>query len=158
MSSLFQALKPPGQAWFTLVAPRILLEYKILTEVLQITSVNNISQAHLKFVFQRRIEYHIANTITQTFLLVIVGYLSLFFEITNFTDRTMVVLTTMLVIATIMSAIQQVSRMAILNFLILEYIYLLGSTQNILLQIDWLVAPNGTQCTGHHYSLSYLLI
>ena len=37
-----------------------------------------------------------------------VGYLSFFFDLENFTDRAMIVLTTMLVIATITSTIQQV--------------------------------------------------
>ena len=40
---------------------------------------------------------------------VLIGYLSFYFDIENFTDRAMVVLTTMLVIATITSSIQAVS-------------------------------------------------
>ena len=39
-----------------------------------------------------------------------VGYVTFFFDVDNFTDRVMVVLTTMLVIATIQSTIQAVSR------------------------------------------------
>ena len=112
-------------------ASRKLVEYEIQKEVLKISSVGNISRAYMKFVFRRRIEYHITNTVMQTFILVIVGYLSLFFDVENFTDRIMVVLTTMyviqlyfnhflsndvtlysrLVIATIMSSIQQVCTM-----------------------------------------------
>jgi len=42
-------------------------------------------------------------------VLVLIGYLSFYFDIENFTDRAMVVLTTMLVIATITSSIQTVS-------------------------------------------------
>ena len=42
-------------------------------------------------------------------VLVLIGYLSFYFDIENFTDRAMVVLTTMLVIATITSSIQAVS-------------------------------------------------
>ena len=42
-------------------------------------------------------------------ILVLIGYLSFYFDIENFTDRAMVVLTTMLVIATITSSIQAVS-------------------------------------------------
>ena len=85
-----------------------MVEYIVKKVELQTKSVNNVSQATVKFVFQRRIEYHITGTITQTFILLIVGYLSLFFDVENFTDRIMVVLTTMLVIATISSSIQQV--------------------------------------------------
>ena len=87
---------------------RNMVEYVVEKAALQIKSVNNISRANVKIVFQRRIWYHITGTITQTFILLIVGYLSLFFDVENFTDRIMVVLTTMLVIATISSSIQQV--------------------------------------------------
>ena len=93
---------------FLSIGPKTLLEYTIEKEVLYTLSHKNISRAIVKFVFQRRIEYHIANTISQTFILLIVGYLSFFFDVENFTDRIMVVLTTMLVIATISSSIQQV--------------------------------------------------
>ena len=55
-------------------------------------------------------EFHVTNTFLQTFLLISVGYLSFFFEITNFTDRIMVALTTMLVIATISTASQGVRK------------------------------------------------
>ena len=42
-------------------------------------------------------------------ILLLIGYLSFYFDIENFTDRAMVVLTTMLVIATISSSIEAVS-------------------------------------------------
>ena len=42
-------------------------------------------------------------------VLVLIGYLSFYFDIENFTDRAVVILTTMLVIATITSSIQAVS-------------------------------------------------
>ena len=64
----------------------------------------------LQIVFRRRMEFHVTNTFLQTFLLISVGYLSFFFEITNFTDRIMVALTTMLVIATISTASQGVRK------------------------------------------------
>ena len=54
-------------------------------------------------------EFHVTNTFLQTLLLVVVGYMSFFFDIDNFTDRIMVSLTTMLVIATIVTANQAVS-------------------------------------------------
>lgn len=52
-------------------------------------------------------EYHVTNIFLQTLILVSVGYLSFFFRVDNFTDRIMVTLTVMLVVATIMSTIQQ---------------------------------------------------
>ena len=85
------------------------MEYIIQIERLEVESVNNFSQAHVKFVFVRRIEYHLSNTFLQTFLLVFVSYMSLFFDVDDFTDRIMVTLTAMLVVATLMSSIQTVS-------------------------------------------------
>lgn len=85
---------------------RTLVEYEIQLEDLQFASVQNISRAIVKFVFRRRMEFHVTNTFLQTFILVCVGYFSYYFDLDNFTDRIMVVLTTMLVVATITSAIQ----------------------------------------------------
>ena len=45
----------------------------------------------------------------QTMILAMVGYLTFYFDIENFTDRVMVVLTTLLVIATITQTINQVN-------------------------------------------------
>ena len=63
-------------------------------------------------------EFHVTNTFTQTFLLIAVGYLTFFFDITNFTDKIMVSLTTMLVIATIVTANQAVSLSLFLKILL----------------------------------------
>ena len=113
----------------------MLEEYEIQLEDLQVKSSNNISHGSVKFVFKRRIEYHITKTFLQVFsifdiryictylsilsiqiyfffqtlILVFIGYLSFYFDLDRFTDRTMVVLTTMLVIATITSSIEAVN-------------------------------------------------
>ena len=60
-------------------------------------------------MFRRRSEYHISTTLSQTFVLAIMGYLSFFFAVDNFTDRIMVTLTTTLVVATVMSSVSEVS-------------------------------------------------
>ena len=78
-------------------------------------------------------------------VLVLIGYLSFYFDIENFTDRAMVVLTTMLVIATITSSIQAVSF--VLTFNVVRFVGLSiycinlsllkkGFTYNIILQIN----------------------
>ena len=85
-----------------------MVEYEIQLEHLEMKAVNNISRAYIKIVFARKIEFHIANTFLQTFLLILVGYMSLYFDIEDFTDRIMVTLTSMLVVATLLSAIQSV--------------------------------------------------
>ena len=86
-----------------------MVEYEIQLEDLQIKDDDSYSAAEVKVVFRRRMEYHVTNTFLQTFVLVSVGYLSFFFRVDNFTDRIMVTLTVMLVVATIMSTIQQVT-------------------------------------------------
>ena len=57
-------------------------------------------------MFERRSEYHLLHVYLQTILLNITAFLTLFFDVTNFSDRIMVALTVMLVVATIMSSIQ----------------------------------------------------
>ena len=47
------------------------MEYEIQTEALKILSINNISVASLKFVFRRRMEYHVTNTFLQVCTLLI---------------------------------------------------------------------------------------
>ncbi len=78
-------------------------------ERLEVTSSNNISTAEVKIVFRRRMEFHVTNTFLQTLILIMVGYMSYYFDEDNFTDRIMVTLTTMLVIVVITSSIQAVS-------------------------------------------------
>ena len=73
-----------------------------------------------------------------------IGYLSFYYDVNNFTDRTMVVLTTMLVIATITSSIESVINIVFYWHYQLhithEYIYIyfenLGIAFNFILQID----------------------
>ena len=47
-------------------------------------------------------------TFLQTILLVVCGWISFYFDIDDFTNRVMVVLTAMLVVATIVSTVQAV--------------------------------------------------
>ena len=86
---------------------RELVEYEIQMETMEVTS-NNISRAIYKIVFRRKMEYHVTNTFLQTFLLLCIGYMSYYFDVDNFSDRIMVTLITMLVVATITSSIQSV--------------------------------------------------
>ena len=92
------------------LSSRKLVEYEIQMEALEFRSVKNVSQGVVKFVFRRNMEFHVTNTFLQTFLLTCVGYFSYYFDVDNFSDRIMVVLTTMLVVATITTSIQDVSN------------------------------------------------
>merc|ERR1711860_18226 len=67
----------------------------------------NISYGQVDIMFKRKFEYHISNTFLSTLLLIIISFMTFFFEVDNFTDKIMVVLTTMLVIATLQSTTQQ---------------------------------------------------
>ena len=96
------------------LSSRKLVEYEIQMEALEFRSVNNVSQGIVKFVFRRNMEFHVTNTFLQTFLSTCVGYFSYYFDVDNFSDRIMVVLTTMLVVATITTSIQDVSDTFIL--------------------------------------------
>ena len=57
--------------------------------------------------------------ILQTIVLVLVGYLTLYFDLENFNNRAMVVLTTMLVIATKTSSIQAVNNILVHKYSLL---------------------------------------
>ncbi len=64
--------------------------------------------ARVRVFFRRRMEYHLTSTFMQTLVLIGVGYMSLFFRPDNFTDRIMVSITNMVVVATITSSVQSV--------------------------------------------------
>ena len=71
-------------------------------------------------------------------ILAMVGYLTFYFDIENFTDRVMVVLTTLLVIATITQTINQVyNNLKTISYRSIFYkIFDLGFTKDVLLQDD----------------------
>ena len=117
-------------------ASRSLDVYEIIEEVLHTSSnPRNRSQAVVKILFKRRVEYHIGHTFLevvikciynffagdflfyflQTFLMVIIGYSSFYFEIERISDRAIVVLTTILTFSTVSSSIQDVSILNICN-------------------------------------------
>jgi len=115
---------------------RNLVEYRIEMETLDFYSVNNISHAEAKVLFRRKMEYHVTNTFLQSFILIMVGYLSYYFDVENFTDRIMVALTLMLVVATITSSIQAVMNGFILLSSIIPPLQDLPKTSYYKL-IDW---------------------
>ena len=89
---------------------RHLIEYEVVKEEMIFCTIDglNISYGQIDIMFKRKFEYHISNTFLSTMLLIIISFMTFFFEVDNFTDKIMVVLTTMLVIATLQSTTQQV--------------------------------------------------
>ncbi len=138
----------------------MLIEYEIIDEKMTICSTKhgNISNAIVDILFKRRMEYHITNTFLQTLLLVLVGFMTFFFDVDNFTDKIMVNLTTMLVIATLMSSIQSVIKTV---FSVNQMNQNLKSpfsepTKDLLLQIDRLLVHVLPVCFHHHVCLSHV--
>ena len=126
------------------LSARKLVEYEIQMEALEFKSVNNISLGIVKFVFRRNMEFHVTNTFLQTFLLVCVGYFSYFFDVDNFSDRIMVVLTTMLVLATVTTSIQSVSTYYNYNYLITIIIIIMMIIITIMISAN---ITHGLSCT-----------
>ena len=93
---------------FQTIGSKCKLDYIILSAKYKFTIEANYSLASVEIRFKRRVEYHIYNTFLQTLTLTLVGCLSFLFDVNNFSDRVMVTLTTMLVVATLASSIQQV--------------------------------------------------
>ena len=69
----------------------------------------NVSQAVATIVLKRNTAYHLANTVLQIMILLLISFMSFYFDLDNFSDRIMMTLTTMLVITTMLASIQEVS-------------------------------------------------
>ena len=74
------------------------------------TSQDDYDLVTATLVLRRQPEFHLSNTFVQLFVLVLIGFMSFFFDLENFNERIMVTLTTLLVIATLNSSIQAVSQ------------------------------------------------
>ena len=85
------------------------------TDFVTLATSGNISLATVKIVFRRKWEYHVFNTFLQTLILVVSGYITFFFDIDDFSNRVMIVLTAVLVVATIISSVQAVRQKAYID-------------------------------------------
>ena len=66
-------------------------DYEIVLEDLEITSTSsNHSMAVVMVVFQRMIGFHAIATFAQTMVIILVAFVTFFFNIRNFSDRIMV--------------------------------------------------------------------
>ncbi len=86
-----------------------MVEYDVQLSELTVRSENNHSRALVTFVLRRHMEYHVFTTFLQTGILVLTGYITFFFDISDFTNRIMVNLTVTLVVATLLSSIKEES-------------------------------------------------
>ena len=90
---------------------RNLADYKIMLEELEIkSSVSNHSMAVVRVVFRRQTGFHGVTTFAQTMVIILVAFISFFFNIRNFSDRIMVNIILLLVLSTLSSSAQSVKR------------------------------------------------
>ena len=65
---------------------------------------------YLQVVFRRQMGFHVVTTFVQTMVIVIVAFVTFFFNIRDFSDRIMVNLVLLLALSTISSSVQNVNN------------------------------------------------
>jgi len=93
----------------TYLGNRMLVEYVVGDSVME--DLNNQSdkfgRVRTNIVFKRRWIYHLITIFIQSMLLIFTAYLTFYFRISNFQDRIMIAITTMMVVATMQSSIDK---------------------------------------------------
>ena len=97
-------------SFFKFTGDRNTADYDIMLENLEITSSpSNHSMAVVKVVFRRQPGHHIITIFAQSMVIVLVAFVTFFFNIRDFSDRIMVNIILLLVLSTLSSSIQAVS-------------------------------------------------
>ncbi len=65
---------------------------------------------YLQVVFRRQMGFHVVTTFVQTMVIVLVAFVTFFFNIRDFSDRIMVNLVLLLALSTISSSVQNVNN------------------------------------------------
>nr|XP_045619273.1 uncharacterized protein LOC123771045 [Procambarus clarkii] len=86
---------------------RQLLEYILISEASINYTLNSVSHVQVNLFFRNQYGYYLANTFVPTIMLVIICWLTAFFDIADFQDRIMVSLTSLLVLATFFTQTSQ---------------------------------------------------
>ncbi|XP_042233816.1 uncharacterized protein LOC121874003 [Homarus americanus] len=104
---------------------RRLLEYELVNETL--TARGNMSAAvQLRLVFQNQYGYYIGNAVVPSLLMATICYLTFFFDLDDFTDRIMVSLTSLLVLAALFTQTSQsIPKTAYLKLIDIWYVTLI---------------------------------
>ena len=104
---------------------RNLADYEIMLQDLEIkSSVSNHSMAVVRVVFRRQTGFHGITTFAQTMVIILVAFISFFFNIRNFSDRIMVNIILLLVLSTLSSSAQSVKSMVLFSDLYLKILNL----------------------------------
>ncbi|KAK4307136.1 hypothetical protein Pmani_021095 [Petrolisthes manimaculis] len=105
---------------------KMLLEYEVTTFNMTPYITAYTSGQRVWLELRNLSGYYISNTYTPTLLLVIICYLTLFFDIADFTDRVMVSLTSLLVIAALFSQTSAtIPKTAYLKLIDLWFVFLM---------------------------------
>ena len=104
---------------------RNLADYEIMLQDLEIkSSVSNHSMAVVRVVFRRQTGFHGITTFAQTMVIILVAFISFFFNIRNFSDRIMVNIILLLVLSTLSSSAQSVKSKVLFSDLYLKILNL----------------------------------
>ena len=118
---------------------RNLADYDMVVEDLNITkSAGGHSVAIVKVVFRRQGGFHVVTTFVQTMVVILVAFVTFFFHVRNFTDRIMVNLILLLILAQIHANVQGVRVLleSVQRASNPRFFQIAGYTKNIILQND----------------------
>ncbi|XP_071524576.1 LOW QUALITY PROTEIN: uncharacterized protein [Panulirus ornatus] len=114
---------------------RRLLEYELVNETL--TTHGNMSAAvQLRLVFQNQYGYYIGNAVVPSLLMAAICYLTFYFDLDDFTDRIMISLTSLLVLAALFTQTSQsIPKTAYLKLIDIWYVTLITTDFLIIVML-----------------------
>ncbi|XP_071524589.1 uncharacterized protein [Panulirus ornatus] len=114
---------------------RRLLEYELVNETL--TTRGNMSAAlQLRLVFQNQYGYYIGNAVVPSLLMAAICYLTFYFDLDDFTDRIMISLTSLLVLAALFTQTSQsIPKTAYLKLIDIWYVTLITTDFLIIVML-----------------------
>ncbi|XP_071524602.1 LOW QUALITY PROTEIN: uncharacterized protein [Panulirus ornatus] len=114
---------------------RRLLEYELVNETL--TTHGNMSSAvQLRLVFQNQYGYYIGNAVVPSLLMAAICYLTFYFDLDDFTDRIMISLTSLLVLAALFTQTSQsIPKTAYLKLIDIWYVTLITTDFLIIVML-----------------------
>ncbi|XP_071533010.1 uncharacterized protein [Panulirus ornatus] len=118
----------------TFLGERYMLQYYLDNEEIFVHSQNEYSAVTLRLTFSNLSMYFISSTYVPTFLLLVIGYLTFYFPIDDFSDRIMVSLTALLVEAAFFTQTSQsIPQTAYLKLVDIWFVFCIVSLFVIML-------------------------
>nr|XP_027216911.1 glutamate-gated chloride channel-like [Penaeus vannamei] len=120
---------------------RRLLEYELVKEVLTEVADDRTSFMQVRLSFKNLYGYYVGNTFVPSLLLIVIAYLTLYFDYSDFQDRVMVSLTSLLVLATFFTQTSaSIPRTSYLKLIDAWYVALI--CENFLVIVSLVVVEN----------------